>query len=162
MTTERVPLDPEKTFGANQPCFGCSPTHPIGFHLEPYREGDEVCVDFTPGEKYQGPPGLMHGGLVMTLADELGAWVVLGLKERFGFTAAVEARLQKPVRIGVPVHGRGKITSDTPRIVKMSIVLTQEGEGVFRGTFTFALLDRAGAEKLLGGPLPDTWVRFAR
>jgi acyl-coenzyme A thioesterase PaaI-like protein len=162
MTTERVPLDPEKTFGANQPCFGCSPTHPIGFHLEPYREGDEVCVDFTPGEKYQGPPGLMHGGLVLTLADELGAWVVLGLKERFGFTAAVEARLQKPVRIGVPVHGRGKITSDTPRIVKMAIELSQEGEGVFRGTFTFALLDRAGAEKLLGGPLPETWIRFAR
>ncbi len=160
--TERVPLDPATTFGPSQPCFGCSPNHPIGFHLEPYREGDAVCVDFTPGDRYQGPPGLMHGGLVMTLADELGAWVVLGLKERFGFTAAVEARLLKPVRIGIPVHGRGTITSDTARIVKMQITLTQEDAEVFRGTFTFALLDRAGAEKLLGGPLPETWVRFAR
>lgn len=160
--SERVPLDPGKTFGEDQPCFGCSPRHPIGFRLEPYREGDAVCVDFTPTERYQGPPGLMHGGLVMTLADELGAWVVLGLKDRFGFTAAVDARLSKPVRIGLPVHGRGTITSDTPRILKMLIVLSQEGADVFKGTFTFALLDRAAAEKLLGGPLPETWVRFAR
>lgn len=160
--TERVPLDPLATFGPDQPCFGCGPHHPIGFHLEPYREGDAVCVDFTPGERYQGPPGLMHGGLVMTLADELGAWVVLGLKERFGFTAAIEARLMKPVRIGVPVHGRGTIESDTPRILKLKVVLSQEGTDTFRGTLTFALLDRAGAERVLGGPLPETWVRFAR
>ena len=160
--TERVPLDPLSTFGPDQPCFGCGPRHPIGFHLEPYREGDVVCVDYTPPERFQGPPGLMHGGLVMTLADELGAWVVLGLKERFGFTAAIEARLLRPVRIGAPVHGRGQILSDTHLVVKMSITLAQEGAEVFRGTLTFALLDRASAEKLLGGPLPDTWVRFAR
>ncbi len=160
--TERVWLDPRRTFGAEQPCFGCAPEHPIGFRLEPYLEGEEVCVDFTPGERFQGPPGLMHGGLVMTLADELGAWVVLGLKQRFGFTAAVEARLLQPVRIGVPVHGRGRLVADTHRIVKMTITLAQEGADAFRGTFTFALLDQAAAEKLLGGPLPETWVRFAR
>ena len=159
---ERVPLDPLGTFGASQPCFGCSPTHPIGFRLEPYREGDAVCVEFTPTERFQGPPGIMHGGLVMTLADELGAWVVIGLKERFGFTAGIEARLLAPVRIGVPVHGRGTITSDTPRVVKMQITLTQDHADAFRGSLTFALLDRASAEKLLGGPLPETWVRFAR
>ncbi|MBL0196216.1 MAG: hypothetical protein IPQ09_18715 [Myxococcales bacterium] len=83
-------------------------------------------------------------------------------RERFGFTAAIEARLLRPVRIGAPVHGRGQILSDTHRVVKMSITLAQEGAEVFRGTLTFALLDRASAEKLLGGPLPDTWVRFAR
>ena len=36
-------LDPS-TFGAAQPCFGCSPEHPIGFHLRFEREGDEIVT----------------------------------------------------------------------------------------------------------------------
>ncbi len=160
--SERTFLDPESTFGANQPCFGCGPAHPIGFRLKPYRQGDAVLVELTPGEQYQGPPGLMHGGLVTTLADELAAWTVLGLKERFGFTAAIEARLLRPVRIGRPVLGRGTITHDTARLLKISISLVQDDLDAFRGTFTFALLDREAAERLLGGPLPETWQRFAR
>ena len=160
--SERTYLDPESTFGAGQPCFGCGPAHPIGFRLQPYREGDSVVVELTPGEQYQGPPGMMHGGLVTTLADELAAWTVLGLKQRFGFTATIEARLLRPVHIGRPVLGRGTLTSDTPRLLKILVTLTQDDADTFRGTFTFALLDREGAERLLGGPLPDTWLRFAR
>ncbi len=30
------------------------------------------------------------------------------------------------------------------------------------GELAFALLDVAAAEKLLGGPIPDAWRRFAR
>src|SRR5207244_13659859 len=67
----------------------------------------------------------MHGGLVTTLADEIAAWTVLGMKECFGFTAAIEARLSAPVRIGVEVEGRGTITTDGPRLVKVEVTLTQ-------------------------------------
>ncbi|MFT3767835.1 MAG: hypothetical protein QM820_20485 [Minicystis sp.] len=64
-----TPLDPH-LFGSGQPCFGCSPEHPIGLRLAFTRRDDEVVTTFVPGEQYQGPPGLMHGGLVTTLADE--------------------------------------------------------------------------------------------
>ena len=60
-------------FGADQPCFGCGPNHPWGFHLAFERDGEAVVTRFVPGDRYQGPPGIMHGGLVMTLADEVGA-----------------------------------------------------------------------------------------
>lgn len=75
-------------FGAEQPCFGCGPVHPFGFRLAFTEEGDELVTRFTPGPHHQVPPGLMHGGLVFTLADELAAWVVIARFGKFGFTAA--------------------------------------------------------------------------
>jgi hypothetical protein len=121
-----IDLDPA-IFGPDSPCFGCSPDHPVGFRLRFRHEGGDVTTTLVPSDRLQGPPGVMHGGLVMTLADEIAAWTVIGLRERFGFTAAVQGKLHRPVRIGA-----------------------------------FVVLDEQGAERLLGGPLPDAWKRFAR
>jgi acyl-coenzyme A thioesterase PaaI-like protein len=156
-----IPLDPQ-TFGSGQQCFGCGPSHPIGLRLEFARLGDEVLTTFTPGEQYQGPPGLVHGGLSTTLADELAVWTVLGLKGKMSFTGAIQARLSRPMRIGVPIHGRGRITSDTARVIEVGVTLAQEQETCFRGKFTLAVLDEKGAERVIGRPLPEAWRRFAR
>lgn len=165
MATDSEALDPN-LFGPEQPCFGCSPTHPTGFRLRFSREGEgdtaAVRTEFVPGEHHQGPPGVMHGGLVLTLADEIAAWTIIGLRERFGFTGAVDARLLRPVRVGVTLHGRGTILRESARVMRIAVSLTQSGDEVFRGEFSFALLDAEGAERLMGAGLPDAWRRFAR
>ncbi len=134
----------------------------MGLKLTFERIGEEVVTHYTPPERFQGPPGLMHGGLVLTLADEIAAWTVVGLERRFGFTGAVQARLKKPVRIGQPVVGRGRITTNRGRVVLVGVTLHQGDQLVFDGTFTFAVLDVDGAERLLGIELPDAWRRFGR
>lgn len=154
-------LDPAM-FGPGQPCFGCSPDHPIGFRLRFAREGDEVVTRFVPGDQHQGPPGIMHGGLVTTLADELAAWTIIGLLDRFGFTASVQVKLHRPVRIGIEVEGRGRIVSGSARVVNVGVRLLQGGAETLTGEIAFAVLDRARAERLLGRPLPEGWGRFAR
>lgn len=158
---ERETLDPN-IFGDESPCFGCSPTHPVGLKLELERVGEEVVTRYSPPERFQGPPGLMHGGLVLTLADEIAAWTVVGLERRFGFTGAVDARLKKPVRIGRPVIGRGRIATNRGRVLIIAVTLHQDDQLVFDGKFTFAVLDVEGAERLLGIELPDAWRRFGR
>lgn len=149
-------------FGPGQPCFGCGPDHPIGFRLAFDIENDEVVTRFTPGDSYQGPPGIMHGGLVATLADEIAAWAVIALLGKFGFTAQMTCKLHKPVRVGVPLVGRGSIVRDARRIVQTRALITQNDETMFTGDFTFAILDRAAAEKMLGTALPDHWNKFTR
>jgi uncharacterized protein (TIGR00369 family) len=161
MTPAVTPLD-GSLFGPGQPCFGCSPDHPAGFHLRFVTEGDEVVTRMVPAAHHQGPLGLMHGGLVSTLADEAAAWAVLAETGKFGFTTAFEARLSKAVRIGVEVEARARLTKKSSRVVKALVELKQEGSVCFTGDFTFVLLDRAGAEKLMGGPIPDAWARFCR
>ncbi len=149
-------------FGADQPCFGCGPNHAIGFHLKFERDGDAVVTRFTPGAQYQGPPGIMHGGLVMTLADEVGAWALLAFKEKFGFTATVEGKLRRPVRIGVETIGRAWISKESSRVVRVSVRISQGGEECFVAELGFVLMDAFSAQKLLQGPVPEQWLRFCR
>ena len=149
-------------FGDGQPCFGCGPDHPIGFRLRFAVEGLEVVTRFTPGPRYQGPPGIFHGGLVMTLGDELAAWTLVGLEQRFGFTTRADMRLAKATRIGVEIEGRGRILKSGRRLVDLGVVLRQEGVTTAEGTFRFVVLDEAGAERLLGQPLTEAWKRMTR
>jgi len=149
-------------FGEGQPCFGCGPDHPIGFRLRFTVEGDEVVTRFTPSERYQGPPGILHGGLVMTLGDELAAWTLVGLEHRFGFTTRAEMRLARAARVGLEIEGRGRIVKSSRRLVDLAVTLRQEGAVAAEGSFRFAVLDEAGAERLLGRPLAEAWKQMTR
>lgn len=155
-------LDADGIFGPENPCFGCSPHHPIGLHMKFAVDGETLISRVTAGESFQGPPGIVHGGIVMTIADETAAWALIALRERFGFTASVEGRLARPVRVGVEVVGRAKIISESSRVMKVSVTLEQDGAAAFRGELSFMLLDVAAAEKLLGGPMPELWKKLAR
>ena len=162
-------------FGPGQPCFGCSPDHPSGFRLsfteetEPTAapDGDAapaptLLTRFTPRASDQGPPGVMHGGLVMALADELAAWALIARLGKFGFTARASANLVRPTRVGLEVEGRARISRSTNRTAEVQVRLVQAGIETFHGTLTFALLDRAAAEKMLGRALPEEWARYSR
>lgn len=104
----------------------------------------------------------MHGGLVMTLADEVAAWAILAKLGKFGFTASFEGRFKRPVRVGLEATGYGQLVKESARVVRVAVRIEQEGAECFEGTLAFALLDRAAAEKLLQRPLPESWLRFAR
>ncbi len=149
-------------FGEDQPCFGCSPNHPYGFHLKLERDGDGVKTRFTPHDRYQGPPGVMHGGLVMTLADEVAAWAILAKVGKFGFTTSFEGKFRAPVRINTEALGFGRIVRETTRVVRVQVRIEQAGAECFDGLLTFALLERTAAEKLMGRPLPEAWLKYAR
>jgi uncharacterized protein (TIGR00369 family) len=161
MTPAVTPLD-GTLFGEGQPCFGCSPDHPAGFHLRFVAEGDDVVTRMVPEKHHQGPLGLMHGGLISTLADEAAAWAVLATTGKFGFTTHFEAKLSKGVRVGQEVEARARVTKNTSRVVKTTVEIKQNGDLCFTGDFTFVLLDRGAAEKLMGGALPEQWARFCR
>ncbi|MBM4357287.1 MAG: hypothetical protein FJ096_04180 [Deltaproteobacteria bacterium] len=74
----------------------------------------------------------------------------------------MDARFHRPVRIGREVLGTGTILEDGGRIVKVEVFLEQDGARAYRGLFTFAVLDRRGAERLLEAELPEAWARFCR
>src|SRR5947209_15613655 len=142
-------------FGESQPCFGCGPNHPTGFRLRFTREGDEVVTRFVPRPADQSAPNVMHGGLVFALADELAGWAVIAAHGKFGFTVRFSGKLLRPVRPGVELVGRARLTRPATRLAEVEARLWQEGELAYDGRFTFAVLDAAGAEKLMGGPLPE-------
>ncbi|HBT46873.1 MAG TPA: thioesterase [Peptococcaceae bacterium] len=100
-------------------CFGCSPDNPLGLHLEFFaREDGCVGTRFTPGVFHQGYPGILHGGLVTTILDELmanhlarmGYWAV---------TARLEVRFRKPLPIGQELTFFSRLVKKRPPLFQL-------------------------------------------
>ena len=77
----------------------------------------------TLGKAHEGPPGLVHGGVVATLLDHVLARAVRAAG-RGGLTATLTVTLRRPVRLGVPLVAtagigttEGRRTTATARLV---------------------------------------------
>ena len=153
---EAEPLDPY-TFGPDQLCFGCGPHNPDGLKLRFTREGETVWTRFTPGPTLVGPPGVLHGGLQATIADEVAGWGLVGLRGRMGFTTSMHVRYMRPCRAGTEVEARAKIISEEGSIVTLRVTLKQGGKTCCQAKVSYALPSADAAEKTLGVTLDPTW-----
>jgi uncharacterized protein (TIGR00369 family) len=52
-------------------CFGCGKDNPIGFRLEKSYRGEKSYIEFKVGADYCGHPGILHGGVISLLFDEV-------------------------------------------------------------------------------------------
>ncbi|NOY36756.1 MAG: PaaI family thioesterase [Chlorobi bacterium] len=101
------PFDPEQ-----YRCIGCSPSNPIGLHLQFYEEGDEVFAHWNPDENMQGYINVLHGGIQTTLMDEIASWTVYIKLQTAGVTESLSVDFHKPVYINKgPLTVRAKVSS---------------------------------------------------
>lgn len=122
-----------------QSCFGCGAQNLAGLQLVFHRQGEEIWAEYTPEERFQGFPGVLHGGVLATMLDETlsraavfaGQWMM---------TARLEVRyrraapLGRPLRVSArPTRVRAKTVSARGAVVladEPEIILA-EAEGVF-------------------------------
>ncbi len=93
-------------------CFICGLENPVGLHLHIYETAPgEVETRYTAPEHFQGYPGVLHGGIVGAILDELSGRSLMGsdpMSPRFMFTAKLEIKYRKNVPVGVPLRIRGR------------------------------------------------------
>ena len=87
-------------------CFICGRENPYGLQLKFYETTPgEVVVDVTVPKQFQGYPGVVHGGIVAAMLDEVTGRVHMGgSPPRFMFTARLDVHYHKNVPIGEPLH----------------------------------------------------------
>jgi uncharacterized protein (TIGR00369 family) len=99
-------------------CFACGLENTFGLQIHFYDNGiDEVRAEYTVPDHFQGYPGIVHGGIVATMLDELlGRSVMAKDPTYFMVSAKLTVRYRKPVPIGQPLHLLGKVLRRKSRI----------------------------------------------
>lgn len=91
-------------------CFVCGLENPFGLKLAFYHTADgEVTAEYTVSESYQGYPGVVHGGVVAAMLDEICGRSHMEVDPpRFMYTARLDIRYRKNVPIGQQLKLVGK------------------------------------------------------
>lgn len=92
-------------------CFICGVENPVGLHLHMYEtEPGIIEASYIAPEHFQGYPGVLHGGIVAALLDEVSGRAHMGdaTAPRFMFTGKLEVKYRRNVPIGKPLKVVGK------------------------------------------------------
>lgn len=93
-------------------CFICGLENPVGLHLHIYEtEPGVVETTYTAPDHFQGYPGVLHGGIVSAIIDEIAGRALMGSdpkNPRFMFTAKLEVKYRKNVPVGKALRIIGK------------------------------------------------------
>jgi acyl-coenzyme A thioesterase PaaI-like protein len=88
-------------------CFICGVENPLGLHIKFFDTAPgEVTAECTVPKEFQGYPGVVHGGIVAALLDEVAGRSQMGDvdKPRFMFTARLDVRYRKNVPTEQPLR----------------------------------------------------------
>lgn len=101
-------------------CFVCGRANPAGLHMQFYDNGeDTVSATFTPDERYQGYPEIVHGGILASILDEVvGRVAMIGDHHRFMMTVSLKVQYRHPVEVGTRLLAEGKVIRIRGRIGK--------------------------------------------
>jgi uncharacterized protein (TIGR00369 family) len=119
-------MDKDKTEITTSPqpnsrhCFVCGLESQVGLKMRFTDDGtDEVRAVYTVDQKYQGYPGIVHGGVVAAMLDEAAGRVVLiDNPDRFFMTAKIEIRYRQPVPTETELLIVGRLVKDRRRMVE--------------------------------------------
>ncbi|MBT3390063.1 MAG: PaaI family thioesterase [Chloroflexi bacterium] len=131
-------------------CFVCGVENEHGLKLNFYETAPgEISVDYIVPEHFQGYPGVVHGGIVASLVDEVLGRVHMGSKPenpRFMYTVKLSVQYRKNVPTGEPIKIVGYAEESKRRTAKSTAkIFNAAGEILAEAE---AVLVNVPAEKL--------------
>jgi acyl-coenzyme A thioesterase PaaI-like protein len=103
-------------------CFICGLENPVGLHLHIYEIAPGIVESrYIAPEHFQGYPGVLHGGIVGAIIDEISGRALMGsdpMNPRFMFTAKLEVKYRKNVPIGKELKIVGKALKSKARLAE--------------------------------------------
>lgn len=101
---------------AYQACFGCGLRNVAGLRLVFRLEGEEIVTEFTPDARFQGFPGMVHGGILATLLDETLSRTAT-VEGRWMMTGRLEVRYRRAAPVGRALRVAARAVSSRARMV---------------------------------------------
>jgi uncharacterized protein (TIGR00369 family) len=89
-------------------CFVCGRDNASGLRMDFEYEGDDAVCRFSLEPRFEGFPGLIHGGIVAAILDEAMAKAILHAGWE-AVTARMTTEYRQPLRSGVGYTVRGRV-----------------------------------------------------
>lgn len=98
-------------------CFVCGQDNPYGLRLKSRVENDCVVLTYMPRERDLGWRQIIHGGISMTLLDEVMTWAAILAVRKACVAAEMSVRLKAAIGVGSNLRVEGRVVRATSRIV---------------------------------------------
>ncbi|VBB07541.1 Hypothetical protein LUCI_2805 [Lucifera butyrica] len=125
----------------NEWCFACGRHNPIGLKLNFREMEDRYVSTFTAGPEHQGYDGIVHGGIVSTLLDEITARYIYA-KGYNAVTARLEVRFRQPTPVGQELTVAGRVVGQRGKLYEMQAdIRLPDGTVTAEGKATVMILE---------------------
>jgi uncharacterized protein (TIGR00369 family) len=113
----------------------CGEDNPRGFRLRSRVAGENVELRYTTRDEDVGWRHIVHGGIAMTLLDEVMTWAAIIASSRACVAAEMTTRLRRPVEVGWNLRVTGRVTAARARIILTEAEMrNQDGETLVTAT----------------------------
>ena len=142
-------LKPIKSFYEDRGCFGCGADNPYGLHMRFQSDGVKVVSRLTVPEHLCGWDGIIHGGVVATIHDEMMSWTAIQLLRKMILTKSVTVDFLKPLFTERKIEARGRIHAEvnSREAIVESAIYDENGTCCSKGRGKFALITPEFARK---------------
>lgn len=113
----------------NRYCFVCGPDNPVGLktNFEVDRDSQSArCTLAVPAE-YQGWQGMVHGGIISALLDEVSAYAGMTVATTV-VTGELTTRFRKSVPVEQEITVFAQVIKQVRRVVMVEATLVMQGE----------------------------------
>ena len=143
-------------------CLVCGRDNPHGLKLDLHvnPETGVVTLGFTPRPEHIGFEGIVHGGVIATVLDEVMVWAATWAGRRFCVCGELTTRFRREAAVGRVLVVTAKVESNRPRLLVTSAEVrdAESGELVATGTAKYVPVppdrNRSFVETLV--PSPET------
>ncbi len=135
-------------------CFGCDPRSSVGLRMSFTVEGEALHSTWEPRQELEGYPGVIHGGIQATLADEMGGWFLHALRGTAGVTRDLSIVYSAPANTeNGPFHLVAVASEESEKEVTMTVTISGADGTLFStATVRYAKFSEAVARRRLNFP----------
>jgi acyl-coenzyme A thioesterase PaaI-like protein len=121
-------------------CFGCSPVNDRGLQLTFTDVGDGIETRLLFDRAYESYPGVVHGGILTTVCDEIMGNLLVLRVGRSLFTTTLRTRYLSPLAVGTPyrcVATTGATGEDAPLYRAHAEIVDHDGRVLVTAAGTY-------------------------
>ena len=134
-------------------CFVCGDPreNPLALGLEFLLEDGVVRASFVPQKEHAGYPGIVHGGILVSLLDEASIWAASAAAQAFCVTRSLSVEFLQPAKVGEPITVLAQVEGREGRLLQVQARVEDPGGRILAQSLgSFFPRFRQGWAKLMG------------